>query len=186
MPLNIYILRHAESEKNFAKSNSSGHLKNERLQAILNTKDSVLSQVGKRQSQAIADYFNQHDIKIDRIYSSKLTRAVQTAQILNDHLKMSTVTTIEPKLYNVASVPMPELQAILTDFMDECTQKYSSDGNVVYITHNHIIEAFHNLWVDESSSGYKTDNCNLSHIQITDYGQGLISRNVIFWCQEII
>lgn len=60
--MEIYIVRHGESLSNIGESDDL---------------DSNLSPIGERQAECLGQYLK--DIKFDKIYSSHLTRAVQTA-----------------------------------------------------------------------------------------------------------
>ena len=65
----IYLVRHGETEKN----------KERLLQGRSNL---PLNETGVRQAEAVRDYFRGKGIAFDRIYSSPLQRAVQTARII--------------------------------------------------------------------------------------------------------
>ena len=67
--MNIYLIRHGETAKNREK----------RLQGRSNT---PLNENGHLQSGKARDFFEQQGIRFDRVYSSPLTRAVETAGII--------------------------------------------------------------------------------------------------------
>ncbi len=69
--MNIYFVRHGQTE--FNASNTYQPL------------DSKLSEKGIEQAQFVANRFK--DIEIDVVFSSDLNRAVQTAEIINTHVK---------------------------------------------------------------------------------------------------
>jgi len=65
----IYIIRHGQTAKNKAN--------------LLQGRSNVpLNENGKIQAQACADWFREQNITIDAVYTSPLTRAVETARII--------------------------------------------------------------------------------------------------------
>ena len=77
---NIYIIRHSEATHNI------GFFERSYIQ-----RDTLLTPVGKIQSEKIADYFtnlyNNNNIKIDYLFTSRLKRTRQTLEILISRLK---------------------------------------------------------------------------------------------------
>lgn len=78
MTTRLYLIRHGQSAGN-AEGRFGGH------------SPTPLSELGKSQAEAAAKFLVQE--KIDRIYSSDLFRAVQTAQPLADSLKLPIIQT---------------------------------------------------------------------------------------------
>jgi probable phosphoglycerate mutase len=74
--MNLYLIRHGESQYN-----AEG-----RIQGQINI---PLSELGHRQSRAIADAF--HSLKIDAVFASPLQRAAQTAQPLAERLGLKAI-----------------------------------------------------------------------------------------------
>lgn len=71
----IYLVRHGESEWNIIKK-IQGH------------KDTQLTPKGLNQAKLLGKRLKEDNIKIDRIYSSDLTRAYKTAQIIAENLNL--------------------------------------------------------------------------------------------------
>lgn len=69
----IYLVRHGESEWNCLKK-------------VQGQKDVPLTEKGRKQAEKIADRLYNEDI--DKIYSSDLKRAFDTAKIIGDNLKL--------------------------------------------------------------------------------------------------
>ena len=65
----IYIIRHGQTALNKKKA----------LQGRSNT---PLNETGEEQARAVGKWFREHEIAFTQIYSSPLTRAVQTAQLV--------------------------------------------------------------------------------------------------------
>ena len=68
----IYIVRHGQTTGNKAK--------------VLQGRGSnqPLNEAGIRQAGAVRDWFSEHQIHIDRVYTSPLLRAMQTAEIISE------------------------------------------------------------------------------------------------------
>ena len=65
----IYIIRHGQTANNKAK-------------LLQGRSDIPLNKDGIRQAEAAAKWFRDQQIRIDRVYSSPLIRAVETAKII--------------------------------------------------------------------------------------------------------
>lgn len=81
----MYIQRHGESEANA-----------QRIYSCLKV-DPPLTCEGRKQIESYLDYYSQLDV--DRIISSPSTRAIQTSEIIADHLKLP--ISIDNKLHEV-------------------------------------------------------------------------------------
>lgn len=66
----IYIIRHGQTEMNNAK-------------VLQGRSNHPLNQTGMEQAREVAKWFQEHDIHFERIYSSPLTRAIQTAYLVS-------------------------------------------------------------------------------------------------------
>ena len=69
----IYFVRHGQTNWNIEHK-------------IQGQSDIPLNEMGKKQAELIAPQLK--DLKIERIISSDLSRALETAQIINTHLKL--------------------------------------------------------------------------------------------------
>lgn len=74
--LNIYIARHGQNEDN-AEGILNGH------------RDLPLTEIGIKQAHELADGIQKEGLSFDVVYSSPLSRAHKTAEIVCDTLKMS-------------------------------------------------------------------------------------------------
>ena len=68
--MRLYFVRHGQTANNRAK----------RLQG---RSDSPLNEEGVRQAELVREFFAAHGIKVTKVYSSPLQRAVQTAEIIS-------------------------------------------------------------------------------------------------------
>ena len=81
----IYIIRHGESSSNIGRT-FTGQI------------DAELSELGRAQAERVAKYFEK--INVDAVFSSDLTRAVQTAQPFADSKGLEIVTSPELREIN--------------------------------------------------------------------------------------
>lgn len=80
--LKIYLTRHGQDQDNF--------------DGILNGhRDTDLTNLGLKQASDLARMIKKEDIKIDKIYSSPLKRAHQTAKIISEFLKLDNLENLE-------------------------------------------------------------------------------------------
>ena len=84
--LKIFLIRHTES-----KFNKIGRHQGQRY-------DSVLSELGKEQAERLAKKFK--DEKINKIYSSDMKRAFQTAKIIADKLGLEIIKERDLREFN--------------------------------------------------------------------------------------
>lgn len=75
----LYLVRHGETAYNAGR----------RIQGRI---DTALSPKGMAQAAALGAYIAERGIKLDAIYSSTLTRAVQTAQLVGERIGLSPVS----------------------------------------------------------------------------------------------
>ena len=78
--MKIYLTRHGESQWNIEG----------RLQGSF---DSQLTEKGKKDSQKLHQYLEQQDIRLDNIYTSTSTRAIETTSIIASSRKLSPILT---------------------------------------------------------------------------------------------
>lgn len=71
----IYLIRHGQSE-----GNAGGFLQG--------SQDYGLSELGRRQAIALADWLNRQGIRPSVLYTSPLKRTLQTAQLLTEQLEL--------------------------------------------------------------------------------------------------
>lgn len=96
----LYLVRHGETEYN----------KYERIQG--QGVDSKLNVLGEKQSNALAEYFDRIDL--DKIFSSSMTRAKQTAEVIAERKRMSVSSSrelVEMSYGTMEGVDKEEVQA---------------------------------------------------------------------------
>ena len=82
--MTIYIIRHGQTEKNKAN-------------LLQGRSDVPLNDIGIQQAEVVRDQFKTAGIRFDKVYSSPLIRAVQTAEIITETIS-ETDTQIPPKV----------------------------------------------------------------------------------------
>jgi len=107
----IYLVRHGETELNVKR-------------VLQGRSDYPLTETGVAQAQEVAKWFRDQGIAFDRVYSSPLVRATQTARIIvGDDMEI----TPEPRLIETdygpyegcsLSNPAPELRYFFEDFIN--------------------------------------------------------------------
>lgn len=108
--MTLWLVRHGETAKNREK----------KLQGRSN---SPLNEDGIHQAESVRDYFKKKRVAFDQIYSSPLTRAVQTARIIaGQDQKISTddrLLEMDYGPYEGVSLesPPPEIRTFFTDFV---------------------------------------------------------------------
>ena len=105
----IYIVRHGQTEKNKAN-------------VLQGRSDVPLNEVGIRQAEDVRDRFRSLGIQFDKVYTSPLIRAVQTAEIIAEGAS----SMIEGRLIEMdygpyegmdLAQPAPEVMAFFQDFV---------------------------------------------------------------------
>lgn len=108
--MTIWLVRHGETARNREK----------KLQGRSN---SPLNENGIHQAESVRDFFKEQGISFDRIYSSPLTRAVQTARIITGQDKGiitdDRLLEMDYGPYEGISLesPSPEIRAFFKDFV---------------------------------------------------------------------
>ena len=107
----IYIVRHGQTAGNKAKVHQG------------RGSNYSLNEEGIRQAETVRDWFLKQQISIDRVYSSSLIRAIQTAQIISGGM-----TTIQDErllemdygLYDGMDLenPAAEVKTFFSDFVN--------------------------------------------------------------------
>jgi broad specificity phosphatase PhoE len=199
MTTRIYLLRHGETEKNNSKAKKE----------YISDKNSKLNKKGKIQSHIIGNYFGDASINFSAIYSSPLLRAIETSDIITKQLTQLDDTTdidfvVEPRLFSGQKNKILDKRLLRTDLEDllkEIGLLYPNT-NVLFVTHNHIIEIIRSLNDEESEDQMKVDNCSLSCIDInykssvvdaythsttTDYtlDNKIESINALYWDKKV-
>ena len=107
----LYLVRHGETELNAKR-------------VLQGRSNYPLTETGVRQAQEVADWFHDQGIVFDRVYSSPLVRAMQTARIIVGDDKRITPedrlmeTDYGPYEGCSLSDPAPELRYFFEDFIN--------------------------------------------------------------------
>ena len=112
--MTIYIIRHGQTEKNKAN-------------LLQGRSDVPLNEAGKQQAEVVRDQFRAAGICFDKVYSSPLIRAVQTAEIITGtNPPTPPEVTIENRLIEMdygpyegmdLREPAPEVMTFFRDFV---------------------------------------------------------------------
>ncbi|MBQ6488430.1 MAG: histidine phosphatase family protein [Solobacterium sp.] len=107
--MRVYILRHGQTDKNKEK-------------VLQGRSDLPLNEEGRQQAEETGAYFRQNGISFDRVYSSPLSRAVQTAEQAapgHDVLKDERLLEMDYGPYEGSSLtsPAPEIVEFFRDFV---------------------------------------------------------------------
>ena len=116
----IYIVRHGQTEKNKAK-------------VLQGRSDVPLNDAGRQQAAEVRERFEREGISFDKIYTSPLVRAVETAQIVAGAAPHQIVAGAAPQQFEVDSRliemdygpyegmdlthPAPEIITFFSDFV---------------------------------------------------------------------
>lgn len=179
----IYIIRHGETEKNKAM-------------LLQGRSDQPLNEAGVRQAERARDAFMALGVKFDRVYSSPLIRAVQTAQIVAPDLEVLTddrLLEMDYGPYEGASLenPAPELLHFFMDFvrhpapagmesLESVVQRLGSfledirgDGNILISTHAIAMKGALEYLTPDAGGSYWSKhirNCDVYTAEQTETG----------------
>lgn len=91
---NLYFIRHGESESNVLESLAAGYNHNARL-----------TLKGEKQAQALGERFKNESVHFDLLFTSKLSRAMDTARIFLKSSKNGPVVTKRSAKLNELQIP---------------------------------------------------------------------------------
>lgn len=108
--MKIYLVRHGQTEKN-------------REKLLQGRSDSPLNESGIRQAEEVRDYFRKEGIIFERIYSSPLSRAYRTAEIIAPETEIlldNRLLEMDYGPYEGSSLtsPAPEITEFFSDFVN--------------------------------------------------------------------
>jgi broad specificity phosphatase PhoE len=135
----------------------------------------VLTEQGKSQIKNLLKYFNQFDVEY-KIISSTLTRAKQSAQILNTGISKSILQ--EPDLRIVEKNHEEQIDDFKTRIDSFFTERISSNGPWIIVMHGHVIET---LILQKLNAPYvlvEKDNHTLGIPGIWGIANGSISATI--------
>lgn len=182
----IYIMRHGQTEKNQAKV----------LQGRSNLS---LNETGMKEAKEAGEWFREQGIVFDRIYSSPLDRAVQTAQLAtgrDDIILDDRLLEMDYGPYEGMDLkdPAPEIIAFFSDFvhnpapegMEQLSEVvarmgafleslHGSEGNILITTHAVAMKGALEYLSLESNGSYwpkYIGTCGVYAAELTDSGFG--------------
>lgn len=145
----LYFVRHGQTDDNF-KSIVQGRI------------DNPLNEVGKSQARVTGLKLQELGIKFDKIYSSPLIRAKESASIINDILHIGTLNVcfdlIEREFGNLEGLDVSYMRSLvkdpkfkpvgfetdeeIIDRVEKCARELSTEGeNLLLVCHSHTIKA---------------------------------------------
>lgn len=164
----IFVIRHGETEWNA-------------LGKLQGWTDIPLNEKGKKQSYELSEQFS--DLKIGAIYSSTLSRAKETAEIIAlHHPETHVILDPEIRFYNpdVKYAASPnDLPAIQNEIADEVTRSATAylkqlgerhnGQNIIFLTHGKVAKhLFVSLSKDISVDQVKIDNAAVVRILVSE------------------
>ncbi len=184
------FVRHGETNEN----------KNKRIQG---RRDIPLNEDGKAQALMCAKYLKENNFSIDKIYSSPLSRAYDTACIIKKYLKldldiiknMSFIERafgekegapvidsvfIEIKKENIDGLEkVCEIQKRVTDEMFKISHEVPN-GTILVVAHSHTIKAI-TTYIDSLKYQFsdKLSNCSLSIFNVSNDLISLEGFNIV-------
>ena len=182
----IYLLRHAETDKNILKKNEQS-FSEEKNSSLLFDKNCMLNHNGKLQANIVGDYFASIEHNIVAIYSSPLLRAVETADIILKHMGKDIDFNIDDRLFSGKknkNIDESNMINDIKDLLNEIIESYKG-YDVLLITHNHIFNIICKLFISKGEScKIKVSNCSMSCIEFSS-DDIKTEPKVIFWNKKI-
>ena len=173
----IILLRHGETDFNKSKMSQSGDVNPD------------INDIGYKQSELTADYLKER-FNICKIYSSTLSRAMQTANIISDKISSNINVIEEPKLKESSkkilesnNITKEESKKLVGQRARNIFEKILNDnldinGDILLVSHGAVIKnLIRNIYeIEEISQNVITDvgNCTLTVIKINDNEKELI------------
>ena len=184
----IYIVRHGETAKNKA-------------QMLQGRSNAPLNDAGRLQAARVRDFFANAGIRFDKVYSSPLTRAVQTGEIIAENVpvvKDDRLIEMDYGPYEGMDLnnPLPEVMEFFRDFvhnpapkgmeqlsdvvartgefLEEVRPKAES-GNLLISTHAIAMKGALEYLTPESKGAYWSKyigNCAVYGVEVTAEGWG--------------
>jgi len=179
--MRLYIVRHAETERNRSKKSCSD--------SDVLDKNSALNDDGRFQAMKLGEYFKSECL-MDAIYCSPALRSFKTAELIFQFMKNSdTNMYFDDRLYNLDVIKdKSKLKSDLMSLILSIHKKYGQGDvpkNILLVTHNHIIDVMHKLFVEQvndldTTPKYKVDNCSVSCVEVVKIDSD-IKFSVKFW-----
>jgi broad specificity phosphatase PhoE len=195
MTLTIYLIRHAETDKNATKINPLES-------SFVQEKNAYLNRNGKFQAMILGHYFRDKEIKIEAIYSSPLLRTFETAETIMKYINDDGTIDIlvEDRLLSHKSKIKKEekkdfsqnidnkirdrstLNKIVTDLITDLLEWHGENNStIILVTHNHIIDTFYNMFIEKdyynkTNKKYKVNNCSVSCIEFENIDKYKVNK----------
>lgn len=182
----IYIIRHGQTELN-------------KRNLLQGRSDHPLNEDGRKQAEALREYFQSEDIHFSHVYSSPLCRAIETAQIISgtDQIMIderliemdygpyegSDLKNPTPKMIaffsDFVNNPAPPGMEPLADIVDrsgrfiEEVHRQAAEGNVLISTHAIAMKGILEYLTPDSKGSYWSKfvgNCSVFAAEVTENG----------------
>ena len=156
----LYIIRHGQTEKNKKKSENE----------VSTDKNSKLDHIGKIQAINIGQYFYslRNTCKLIAVYTSPRIRTLQTADLILTYAGKDIDIRTDDRLVKEANSNIIDA---LNELFISIYDKYKyTEGSILLVTHNHIIDTLYNKLETEDYSRVKVNNGTISCICINDKG----------------
>lgn len=147
--MNVYIVRHGQTLFNY-------------LERVQGWSDSPLTEKGIKQGKAVAEYLS--DTKFDKVYSSDLKRAIETAEFIIDKQQSSVHLQTTPLLreayygsFEGGSEEGPWTPVYLEYGFDPKKIKEDFSGSLQKVLENHSNEEIRNI-IAENDPLYLAEN----------------------------
>jgi broad specificity phosphatase PhoE len=172
--MNIFIMRHGETNKNFDKKSGS--------MSDFTTKNNDLNHNGILQSMKVGEYFKCHH-KIDVIYTSPALRALKTTEFIMQYMEATDVELhVDERLFNSTDEKnRTKLEHNLTHLLNKIHLRHTGK-NILLVTHNHVIDVFYNMYIQHGWSNhnekYKVENCSIGRISFSFDNTQLVCNQI--------
>ena len=194
----IYIIRHAETDKNIFKKNNITQI-NSLDSSLIFDKNCKLNHTGKIKAGIVGDYFASMENNISIVYSSPLIRAVETADIILKRVGGDVDFSVDERLFCGKIDKLTGETNLLSDvqeFIENIVSIYMG-YSVILVTHNHIFNIIRKLYMNDliptqeqdclsqlvsPQQKYKVENCSMSCLQFADTVK---IPQINFWAKHI-
>lgn len=184
----LYIIRHGQTTQNKA-------------QLLQGRSDLPLNENGISQAKTLGAWFAAHDIRFDRIYSSPLCRAIETAKLVSSDVPIEVDERLIEMDYGPyegmdLTKPAPEVLAFFMDFVNvpapEGMEQLGSvvgrlggflcehgeearDENILISTHAIAMKGALEYLTPESKGGYWSKHIANCAVYVSEFENGALS-----------
>lgn len=156
----IYLVRHGRTEKNFKKSQNESS----------SDKNSKLDHIGRLQSIIVGQYFysQQNECKLVAVYASPRMRTIQTLDLILTYAGKNIEMQTDERLVK-SSGDLKEIEENFKLLLKTIYERFKgTNGSVLLVTHNHIIDYAHKIYSPESNTHLKVTNGSISCLCMHD------------------